>query len=212
MPAPVPPLAEAETITSPQAATTPPPEDYQSATLLDPDVWSTSSQSAPTATREDLHRYGSNIPPQAAATWHGTAPTPPRPNQQKRKRRRLLLLLLIVLSVFAFLAWQRDARPGAVTGVSVHTDGAGPHCNGTAHIIGVVETDGGASEVTYRWRRSDRTDSGVISQHVPAGRHRTELPLNWTFQGHGTMQATATLEILTPTSTSASVTFPYTCR
>lgn len=71
---------------------------------------------------------------------------------------------------------------------------------------------GGAGTVRYRWRRSDGTDSGVLTQPVPNGRRSTDVVLRWTFQGKGTMQATATLEIVGPGSGSATVAFPYTCR
>jgi hypothetical protein len=33
----------------------------------------------------------------------------------------------------------------------------------------------------------------------------------WTFDGHGTMRATTTLEVLSPDPTTASVTFTYAC-
>ncbi|MFF3062612.1 hypothetical protein [Streptomyces sp. NPDC057909] len=203
-------VPEAGTVWLPRPVVEHMPEEFDSATLLDPEVWAASAQSVPASIGEDLNRFGPGVPSQSAATWHGIAPPPT--NRPRRRRRWLLLSLLIVVSVLAFLAWQHYGRPVEVIGVMARTDAAGPACNGTARVTGVLETDGGLGDVTYRWRRSDGTDSGVLTQYVPSGHHSTELVLDWTFKGHGTMQATATLEILTPIPTSTAVTFPYTCR
>jgi hypothetical protein len=65
--------------------------------------------------------------------------------------------------------------------------------------------------VSYRWKRSDGTVSGMLRQHVTRGAHRTDVVLRWTFDGHGTLRATATLEVLSPDPTAASATFTYAC-
>ncbi|MCU7826035.1 hypothetical protein [Kitasatospora sp. DSM 101779] len=165
------------------------------------------------AAQDGLQRFGPGVPPQAAAVWHGATAVPPAPEQPKRRRRRWLLLpLLLLIAVLAWLAWDRYGRPVAVTGVAVRTDNAkGPACDGTAVITGAISTEGGAGNVRYRWKRSDGTDSGVLTQPVSSGRRTTDVVLRWTFQGHGSMQATATLEIVGPGSGTSSVTFPYTC-
>ncbi|WP_052390903.1 hypothetical protein [Streptomyces sp. NRRL B-24484] len=165
------------------------------------------------AVQDGLQRFGPGVPPQAAAVWHGATAVPPAPEQPKRRRRRWLLLpLLLLLAVLAWLAWDRYGRPVAVTGVAVRTDNAkGPGCDGTAVITGTISTEGGAGTVRYRWKRSDGTDSGVLTQPVSNGRRSTDVVLRWTFQGHGSMQATATLEVVGPGSGSTSVSFPYTC-
>lgn len=209
VPTPVTQAYEAATVWLPQPVTEPAPEEFNNTTLLDPNAWAASTQPVPAPTDEELHRFGPGISLQTADTWHKAALPP---TDHPRRKRRWLLPLLIVLSALAFLIWQRYEQPVSIAKVTVHTDAAGPACNRTFQITGVLETDGGAGEVTYRWRRSDGTNSGVLTQHVPKGHHTTELMLRWTFQGHGTMQATATLEILTPIPTSAAVTFPYTCR
>ncbi|MFC6594014.1 hypothetical protein [Kitasatospora paranensis] len=167
------------------------------------------------AADEGLRRFGPGVPPQAAAVWHGTAAAAPVPVPEapRRRRRWLLLPLVLLIAVLAWFGWERYGRPAAVTGVSVRTDNArGPGCDGTAVVTGTLATDGGAGTVRYRWRRSDGTDSGVLTQAVPSGRATTEVVLRWTFQGKGAMQATATLEVVTPGSGQASVSFPYTCR
>lgn len=120
--------------------------------------------------------------------------------------------LVLLLGVAGFLGWERYGKPVTVSGVEVRSDSEGPACDGTAVITGTLETDGGAGVVTYHWLRSDGTDSGTLSQHVPAGRNRTEVVLRWTFQGRGEMAATATLEVLSPTTQSAATSFTYACR
>ncbi|MFJ1704748.1 hypothetical protein [Kitasatospora sp. NPDC088346] len=161
---------------------------------------------------DGLRRFGPGVPPQAAAVWHGAVqpeqPAPPR----KRRRRWLILPLLLLLAVLAYLAWQRYGRPVVVASVTVQTDAAGPACDGTQAITAAVETTGGAGDVRYRWLRSDGTDSGELVQHVPSGHRTTDLVLRWSFHGQGSMDATATLEILSPDPRTAAVSFTYTCR
>jgi hypothetical protein len=208
----------------PPPPSAPQPAGFESATFLDPEVWPTVPPAAPQppvvpaapAADDGLRRFGPGVPPQAAAVWHGTAaaaPPVPVPEAPRRRRRWLLLPLVLLIAVLAWFGWDRYGRPVAVTGVSVRTDTAqGPGCDGTAVVTGTLATDGGAGTVRYRWRRSDGTDSGVLSQAVPSGRASTEVVLRWTFQGKGAMQATATLEVVTPGSDQASVNFPYSCR
>ncbi|GAA4881840.1 hypothetical protein [Kitasatospora terrestris] len=195
---------------------------FESATHLDPEVWTTpvaesEPEPAPTsgpaaAAEEELHRFGPGVPPLAAAAWHGTD-TPAEPVEPKRRRGRWLILpLVLLLGVLGYLGWDRYGKPVTVSAVEVRTDAAGPACDGTAVITGTVETDGGQGVVEYRWVRSDGTDSGTLRQQVSAGRHRTDVVLRWTFQGKGEMQATATLEVLSPSNRSAATTFTYTCR
>jgi cytochrome c5 len=186
-----------------------------SATVRDPEVWPTVAPVAPAAAAapagDGLQRFGPGVPPLAAATWHGTAapvaPAPPR----RRRRGWLVLPLVLLLAVLGYLTWPWFGNQVAVSGATVRTDPAGPSCDGTAVVTGTLETNGGAGTVTYHWIRSDGTDSGTLSQQVSAGERSTDVVLRWTFQGHGTMEATATLQVLTPDQHSASVSFPYNC-
>ncbi|GAA0664915.1 hypothetical protein GCM10010193_15400 [Kitasatospora atroaurantiaca] len=184
-----------------------PAEDVANATFLDPS-WTTAAQPP----QDELRRFGPGVPPQAAAVWHGTAQQPtPEPEPRRRRKRGWLVPLLVLLAVLAYFAWQRYSPATTVTAVSVTADPAGPSCDGTAVVTGSLETDGGAGTVQYHWKRSDGTDSGLLSQPVPRGHHRTDVVLRWTFQGHGSMQATATLEVVSPTARTAAATFTYTC-
>ncbi|WP_354643973.1 hypothetical protein [Kitasatospora camelliae] len=194
----------------PSESASPAAEGFESATFLDPEVWPTR-----TPAEEDLRRFGPGVPPQAAAVWHGSTTTIQQPIEPPKRRRKgrwvVLPLVLALLAAGAWFGWQRFGRPTAVAAATVSSDAAGPACDGTAVITGTLETTGGEGNVTYRWVRSDGTTSEVLTQHVPSGHHRTDVILRWTFQGQGTMDATATLEVLTPTVRSASTTFPYDC-
>ncbi|MFD0345808.1 hypothetical protein ACFQ0M_06365 [Kitasatospora aburaviensis] len=161
----------------------------------------------------ELRRFGPGVPPQAAAVWHGATV----PEQQQPERRRAsrwlvpLALLLAVLALLAFLFWRFTTPALAVTGVGVTTDPAGPGCGGTAVITAAVETNGGAGTIRYRWLRSDGTTSDEIRQDVESGARKADLVLRWSFEGRGELQATATLQILSPDTRTAAASFPYRC-
>ncbi len=158
----------------------------------------------------ELRRFGPGVPPLAADVWHGrTAPDAEQP--RRRRVGRWLVPVAVLLAVLALLFWRFATPALAVTGVTVTTDPAGPGCAGTAVITAAVETDGRAGTLRYRWLRSDGTTSGELHQDVRSGAHRTDLVLRWSFEGQGSLAATATLEIVEPGSRSAAVSFPYRC-
>ncbi|WP_327072561.1 hypothetical protein OG196_05410 [Kitasatospora purpeofusca] len=158
----------------------------------------------------ELRRFGRGVPPLAAAVWHG-APVPGAEPPRRRRARRWLLPLVLLLAVLALLFWRFSTPALAVTGVGVTTDPAGPGCDSVAVIKAEVETNGGSGTLRYRWLRSDGTTSAEIGQDIGSGTHRTELVLRWSFEGRGSLAATATLEILAPGSRTAEVSFPYHC-
>ncbi|MFB8238624.1 hypothetical protein ACFC58_18930 [Kitasatospora purpeofusca] len=158
----------------------------------------------------ELRRFGPGVPPLAAAVWHGAA-VPGAEPQRRRRAWRWLLPLVLLLAVLALLFWRFSTPALAVTGVGVSTDPAGPGCDSVAVIKAEVETNGGAGTLRYRWLRSDGTTSGEINQDIGSGVHRTELVLRWSFEGRGSLAATATLEVLAPGSRAAAVSFPYHC-
>ncbi|WP_457031736.1 hypothetical protein [Kitasatospora sp. P5_F3] len=98
-----------------------------------------------------------------------------------------------------------------VESVAMETDPAALGCEGTQVIRATLATDGGGGDLRYRWRRSDGTDSGELAQHITRGHRTTELVLRWSFHGQGSMDATATLEVLSPDSHTAGVSFTYEC-
>ncbi|KUH37934.1 MULTISPECIES: hypothetical protein [Streptomyces] len=167
-------------------------------------------------------RFGPGVT--AAARPRGSAPTvvlphvPPAPGPAPRRRvrgRRYALPALVFLGVLALLAWQRSGPTVAVHGVAVRTDGVvpagGATCGGTADVVGVVRTDGRPGTLTYRWLRGDGTASGVLTEHVPDGRHEVRLHLLWTFDGEGAYPARADLEVLSPGRHTAGTAFTYAC-
>ncbi len=171
------------------------------------------------ADEDGLRRFGpgvpspaADVPPLVAALWRGGDRPAPAGERARRDGSRWLLPVLVLLAVLIFLIWQWWPNPVALTGASVRTDPAGPACDGTATVIGTLDTDGGAGIVTYRWRRSDGTLSADLTQSVPRGSRHTDVVLRWTFEGKGTMAATATLEVLSPAPRTAAASFTYTCR
>jgi hypothetical protein len=173
-----------------------------------------------------LRRFGPGVPgpdtagatAQTAAVWHGTVrlgdPVLPAAGGGRRRRalRGWLLPVVVLLGVLAYLAWQHFPASAEVTGVAVRNDSAAQGCHSTAKVVGTLRTSGGAGTVRYRWRRSDGTVSDELQQHVARGRRSTDLVLLWTFDGPGSLTATATLEVLGPQHQSASTTFAYRCH
>ncbi|MEU6235316.1 hypothetical protein [Kitasatospora sp. NPDC047058] len=195
----------------PTSADTPAPADPGATPPPGPSPAAEAPQAEPPLAPGELRRFGPGVPPQAAAVWHGAAV--PGAQQPRRPRRvgRWLVGAAVLLAVLAFLYWRFATPALAVTGVGVTTDPAGPACGGTAVVTAAVETNGGAGTIRYRWLRSDGTTSDEIVQDVRSGAHHTDLVLRWSFEGHGDVQATATLEILSPATRTAATTFPYHC-
>lgn len=173
-----------------------------------------------------LRRFGPGVPgpnlsgstSHTAAVWHGTvrpgdAVAPAEPGKRRgRALRGWLLPVVVLLAVLAYLAWQHLPGSAKVDAVSVRNDTAVQGCHSTAKVIGTLKTSGGAGTVRYRWKRSDGTVSDELKQHVAKGHRSTDVVLLWSFDGPGTLNATATLEVLAPQQRSAAVTFAYRCR
>jgi hypothetical protein len=84
-------------------------------------------------------------------------------------------------------------------------------CGQTEHLSAVIATNGGSGKLTYQWARSDGTTSDVLTQDVNKGQHQTIVALLWNFDGPGSLDATATLHILSPGNASGSAEFHYSC-
>ncbi|MBP0453207.1 hypothetical protein J5Y04_27225 [Kitasatospora sp. RG8] len=201
-------------------------EDAECATFLAPTVWGTSAARAPEPVpvppepdpapqQYEVRRFGPGVPPVAAAVWHGAPPPWQREARLRRRRAVRWLVPAAVLAVLlAFLAARcRSEPPLALTGVTVRAEPAGgPPCGGTAVITATVGTDGHAGTIRYRWLRSDGTSSGELVQPVQFGERRADLVLHWSFDGRGTMRATATVDILEPRRLGAATSFTYACQ
>lgn len=84
-------------------------------------------------------------------------------------------------------------------------------CDVQYDVVGTITTNGKAGTVTYEWLRSDGQRSGVLSESVASGETSTVVHLYWTFTGHGSVTARATLRVLTPDQKDGSAQFPYSC-
>lgn len=149
----------------------------------------------------------------------GDAGSRPRPVrlQQRVPWQLILAGVALALAALAGILWwlQRGDEPTAalaVVSVSVQQPTTEPVCDSRVEIIGVVETNGGEGEIHFRWVRNDGVASEVQRVPVLSGETRKELPLGWTFEGAGTYDATATLEIVEPVERSAETTFTYACE
>lgn len=158
-------------------------------------------------------RFGPGVPPRLAGVW--------REGKPRRKRplaRRILsgLITLAVAILTGLVVWflLRSGPKAEVTGVTVSAPSEVQGCGATATVVGVIHTNGGQGDVSYRWKRSDGQISGVFTDTVPKGRHSIEVPLRWTVKGTGTLHAVATLEVLRPESPdgTAAAGFDYECR
>ena len=167
---------------------------------------------------QELIRFGPGVPgagtAQAAAVWHGTVrPAPPTgPKPSRRRGPAYAVAVLVVLAVVAFLLWQRTGPALAVRSVAVAAAPGSLSCDATEDVVATVRTNGRAGTLRYHWHRSDGTDGGPQRQTLTAGQASVRLPLRWTFQGHGTYRATASLAVGGPGGRTASVSFTYSCR
>ncbi|MFI9584713.1 hypothetical protein ACIHCQ_23375 [Streptomyces sp. NPDC052236] len=137
------------------------------------------------------------------------------PDRRRGGLRRYAPAATVLLAVLAFLAWQRYGPGLAVEDVAVSTAAAGPGCDGTADVVGVVRTNGRPGTVTYRWVRSDGTSSELLREKVTRGQKQARLHLLWTFHGPGEYQAVAKLRIVSPSPRTSpgtlATTFTYKC-
>nr|WSX53233.1 hypothetical protein OG409_32550 [Streptomyces sp. NBC_00974] len=152
--------------------------------------------------------------PGVTAALPAPFPLHPRPAPPRRKGewRRYALATAVLLGVLAFLGWQRYGPALEVRDVAVTTDAGGPACDATADVVAVVRTNGRAGVLTYRWLRSDGTQSEQLTERVPSGRREARLHLLWTFQGAGIYPAKAELQLVSPERRTAAAEFTYRCR
>ena len=141
-------------------------------------------------------------------------PTPPRRRPPRRWRGALasLLTLAIAAGVWAYV-WERSHGKLAVTSISLKAadETVTVGCNGTADIIGTVNTNGRGGPITYEWVDDPSQKPQVLTAQDQTGRQSVQVSLAWKFHGRGTGSAVATLEVLTPEVAKTSITFPYSC-
>ncbi|MEV4919423.1 hypothetical protein AB0K47_21735 [Streptomyces tirandamycinicus] len=179
-------------------------------------VWNTAVHVLnPLTTGDPTMRLPDHDPAQdrLRAAWHGGGParSTARSRRQARRCARWPVPAVLAVAAVAVLLWPRPSPELAVTGVTASVGAAEVPCGGSAMVVATVTTNGGTGTIRYRWIRSDGTDSGVLEQPVPPGREKVGLPLAWTFHGRGVHQARAVVDVLAPTSHTASVSFTYRC-
>jgi hypothetical protein len=140
----------------------------------------------------------------------------------QKPKRRVWPMIASAVSVFGTLAlaaaviwylWQQSQDTVAVSKVEVTTSTPlKGKCDVQVDLVGTITTDGTAGIISYEWVRSDGKSSGVLEQSVRKGETSTKVHLYWQFQGRGTLNAKATLRIISPTQTQASKDFTYSCK
>ena len=159
-------------------------------------------------------------PDRATALWRcEVSPAGPVEDPALARRRRTqrwilpLTVLILVLAVLVYVFWGRTTTPHElnVNGVTVQPSAPVLNCDGTERVTAVINTNGGAGTVEYKWQRSDGTTSGEISQPVASGDRHVSVALDWSFDGYGWLDATATIRILGPGAGAASTSFIYHC-
>lgn len=204
--------------TKPMVPTTPMAPPTQP--LLRPDTANPPTLNLSAPAPGELLRFGPGVPvpataldlSQVAAVWRGE--TQPVDGDAARRRRRLIswiLPLLVLIAVLAILLWQHSGSSLTVTDAAVQAASPSLTCDGTAKVTATMHTNGANGTITYRWRRSDGTVSDTLRQQTAKGSTDVHVVLLWSFHGQGTMNATATLDVLSPGQLSASTTFAYSC-
>ncbi|MFI7355416.1 hypothetical protein ACIBTP_15860 [Streptomyces avidinii] len=125
--------------------------------------------------------------------------------------RRYALAAVVLAAVLVYLGWQRLGPGIEVRDVAVSTDPKGPACDAAADVVAVVATNGRPGTLTYRWVRSDGTQSEQLTERVPRGQREARLHLLWTFRGTGNYPARAELQLVSPGQRTAAVDFTYRC-
>ncbi|MFE6828386.1 hypothetical protein [Streptomyces sp. NPDC057690] len=186
------------------------------ATLVGPPATEILPTPTPTPTPDRVEgtvlRFGPGVTAAIAQRTHRTLPAVPPPAVHSRRRlRRHALPALVLVLVIAFLAWQHLGPSVAVRSVEVTARPTVLGCDGTADVVGLVNTNGRPGTLSYRWTRSDGTASGVMQEVVVRGQRQARLHLLWTFQGPGHYAAWAELHILSPVDRTVTSHLTYDC-
>jgi hypothetical protein len=156
----------------------------------------------------EVVRFGPGVPavlaPPAAIL---EAPAPAR--KLRRDRALNATLTLTLAAIVIWLLWPAGSLH--VRAVSARANPILVSCNSSADVVATVRTNGKAGQLKYRWTRNDGSASGTLVQSLSRGQHSVNLHLTWTFRGVGTYAARATVQLITPSTSSATVNFRYAC-
>jgi len=155
-------------------------------------------------------------PPAGAGRSSAGAPAWPAPSKRRPRRRRWGGLISTVLTVALaagvwIYVWDRTHEKLKITSVAVTAANQSVGCNGTADIIGTINTNGHGGPVTYQWIYGTNQNPPVLTADDASGSDKVQVQLKWAFHGKGTGKAVAKLRVLTPDPAEASITFPYSC-
>jgi hypothetical protein len=181
-----------------------------SATVLVP---SQTGPPVPAPQPVEVIRFGPGVPVVIAATaaTAANAAAVETPPVRKLNGGRALnwAFTLALAAIVAWLLWPTGALH--VRAVTAKTDPATVACNTSADVIATVTTNGNPGQLKYRWIRNNGSGSGTLTQSLSRGQHSVNLHLTWTFRGPGTFDARATVQLITPSTSSATVNFRYAC-
>jgi hypothetical protein len=209
----------------PTSAPPPPaPDTGEIITLLAP------PQSRQEPSGQTSLRFGPGVPSEttAAQVWRSgrnqmetlrlqEAAGAGKPRRRRNRTSAWAGTLLFTIILAAVILWLRQTPDAAVavSEVNVKAPKKALSCDGTANIIGRVTTNGGAGTIRYIWLRSDGQKLPEQEQRVISGTNSVELPLHWKVTGTGSFKGTATLRVLSPTTTGKPVqdkaSFSYKC-
>ncbi|MEV4456240.1 hypothetical protein [Microbispora sp. NPDC049633] len=175
-----------------------------------------------------MMRFGPGVPTEttAAQIWRSgqtaaaVTATQAREAAPRRRRRRSTAwagTALLAILIAAVILWLRQppAASLAVSEVDVKAPKKTVRCDGRADFTGVVTTNGEAGTIRYLWIRSDDRKPLEQEQRISSGDTSVNLPLHWKVTGSGSFKGTATLRVLSPTTTGKPIqdkaSFTYKC-
>jgi hypothetical protein len=175
-----------------------------------------------------MMRFGPGVPTEttAAQIWRAgqtsdaitaTHAGGPAPRRRRRRTTAWAGTLLLAILIAAVILWLRQTpgAPLAVSDVDVKAPKKTVRCDGKADFVGVVTTNGEAGTIRYLWIRSDDRKPLEQEQRVSSGATSVDLPLHWKVTGSGSFKGTATLRVLSPTTTGKAIqdkaSFTYKC-
>lgn len=171
--------------------------------------------------KEEVLRFGRGVASLPPPRQHETSPAwddpyvRPRPPKPWRARIIAGLSMLTTLLLLALVGWWLIQRlaPLEISGATVAlAEPLGERCDVEVRVVGTISTNGSSGTITYRWVTSDGRTTSVLSEQVNLGTEQVQVPLLWKFSGRSTVEATATLQILTPRQLEASTDFTYSCN
>ncbi|TQS30500.1 hypothetical protein [Microbispora sp. KK1-11] len=175
-----------------------------------------------------MMRFGPGVPTEttAAQIWragrtsdaitatHAGGPAPRRRRKRTTAWAGTLLLAILIAAVILWLR-QTPGAPLAVSDVDVKAPKKTVRCYGQADFVGLVTTNGEAGTIRYLWIRSDGREPLEEEQRISSGDTSVDLPLHWKVTGSGSFKGTATLRVLSPTTTGKAIqdkaSFTYKC-